>query len=320
MGELRRVVITGVGIVGPCGLNTESSWSNICSGQSGIDKITLFNAENYACQIAGECTGFDAERFIERKRVREMARFIHLALAAGDEAMEASGLADSAVDKDRIGTFVGVGMCGLEYLEEVARTLFERGPRRVSPYFIPAVISNLAPGQLSMRYGLRGPSFTTTSACSSGAHSIGEAFKWIQHGGMDAALAGGAEAAVTGLGIAGFTAMRALSKRNDDPQAASRPFDQGRDGFVMGEGAAIMVLEEREAALSRGANILAEITGYGATADAHHLTQPAPEGEGRAEGDATVLAGRIALGRRHRLRQRPWNVDATRRRSRTNRH
>ncbi len=299
MGDLRRVVITGVGIVSPCGLDAETSWSNIRAGKSGIDKITLFDAEQYACQIAGECTGFDPEQYIEKKRVREMARFIHLAVAAGDEAMKDSGLGDSPIDKDRIGTFVGVGMCGLEYLEDVARTLFERGPRRVSPYFIPAVISNLAPGQLSMRHGLRGPSYTTTSACSSGAHGIGEAFKWIQRGGMDAALAGGAEAAVTGLGIAGFTAMRALSKRNDNPQAASRPFDVGRDGFVMGEGAAIMVLEEREAALARGANILAEITGYGATADAHHLTQPAPQGEGAQRAmrqcleDASLSANQI---------------------------
>lgn len=280
MAELRRVVVTGVGIVSPCGLDVETSWSNIRAGKSGIGKISLFDAEAYACQIAGECTGFDPEQFIEKKRVREMARFIHLAIAAGDEAVASAKISDAPIDKDRFGTFVGVGMCGLEYLEDVARTLFERGPRRVSPYFIPAVISNLAPGQLSMRYGLRGPSYTTTSACSSGAHAIGEAFKWIQRGGMDAALAGGAEAAVTGLGIAGFTAMRALSKRNEEPDKASRPFDVGRDGFVMGEGAAIMVLEEREAAIARGANILAEITGYGATADAHHLTQPAPEGEG----------------------------------------
>lgn len=280
MSALRRVVITGVGIVSPCGLDTETSWSNIREGKSGIGKISLFDVEQYACQIAGECTGFDPEKYIEKKRIREMARFIHLALGAGDEAVAASGLKDAPVDKNRVGTFIGVGMCGLEYLEDVARTLFEKGPRRVSPYFIPAVISNLAPGQLSMRYGLRGPSYTTTSACSSGAHAIGEAFKWIQRGGMDAALAGGAEAAITGLGIAGFASMRALSKRNDEPEKASRPFDVGRDGFVMGEGAAVMVLEEREAAIKRGANIVAELTGYGATADAHHLTQPAPEGEG----------------------------------------
>ena len=176
---MRRVVITGVGLVSPCGLTTKDTWENVCAGKSGVDTISLFDASEFACRIAGECTGFNPEDHMERKRVREMARFIHLAMAAGDEAMASSKLADSGVDKDRVGTFIGVGMCGLEYLEATAKTLFDRGPRRVSPYFIPAVISNLAPGQLSMRHGLRGPSYTTTSACSSGAHGLGEAFKWI---------------------------------------------------------------------------------------------------------------------------------------------
>jgi 3-oxoacyl-[acyl-carrier-protein] synthase II len=277
---MRRVVVTGVGAVSPCGLDTKSTWENVLAGRSGIAPITSFDVSEYTTRIGGECKGFDPEKYIEKKRVREMSRFIHLGIAASEMAVNDSGLLESSVDKDRIGTFVGVGLCGLEYIEATAKTLAEKGPTRISPYFIPATISNLAPGQISMRWGLRGPSYTTTSACSSGAHAIGEAFKWIQRGGIDAAVAGGAEATVTPLGLGGFCALRALSKRNDEPAKASRPFDKGRDGFVMSEGAGMMILEEREAAIKRGAPILAEVLGYGATADAYHLTQPAPEGEG----------------------------------------
>jgi 3-oxoacyl-[acyl-carrier-protein] synthase II len=287
---MRRVVVTGVGIVSPCGNDTASSWSNVVGGRSGIARIQGFDAKDHASQIAGECVGFDPEAYIEKKRVREMGRFIHLAVGAAQQAMDDSGFAPSDALKEQTGTFIGVGMCALENLEKNCMALYEKGPRRVSPYFIPSTISNLAPGQVSMRFDLKGPSYTTTSACSSGAHAIGEAFKWIQRGGMDAALAGGAEAAVTPLGVAGFTAMRALSTRNDEPEKASRPFDRGRDGFVIAEGAAIVVLEEREMAMARGAKIYAEVVGYGATADAYHLTQPAPNGEGAQRAMRMALA------------------------------
>jgi len=278
---MRRVVITGIGAVSPCGADTAKTWSSLKEGKSGIGPITLFDAKDHATRIAGECRDFVAENYIERKRLREGDRFIHLAIGASHLAVQAAGIADLSDElKERTGTFIGVGICGLALIEQQALVLHEKGPRRITPYFIPGAIANLAPGQVSMRYGFKGPSYTTTSACSSGAHAIGEAFRWIARGDIDYAVAGGAEAAVTGLGIAGFNAMRALSKRNDEPTKASRPYDRDRDGFVMGEGAGIMILEERELAIKRGATIYAEIVGYGATADAHHLTQPAPEGEG----------------------------------------
>jgi len=266
--------------VSPCGLDADSTWHAIVAGRSGIARIQSFDPAEFASQIAGEVRGFDPEKYTERRKVREADRFIHFAIAASHMAIEAAGFAPSDEDKERVGTFIGVGMCGLETLEKVARVLFERGPRKISPYFIPATITNLAPGQVSMRWGFKGPSYTTTSACSSGAHAIGEAYRWIQRGDADAAIAGGTESAVTRLGVGGFTAMRALSTRNEEPERASRPFDKDRDGFVIAEGSGILLLEEREAAKRRGAPILAEILGYGATADAHHLTQPAPEGEG----------------------------------------
>jgi 3-oxoacyl-[acyl-carrier-protein] synthase II len=274
-------VITGVGAVSPCGADTASTWGALREGRSGIGPITLFDASAHATQIAGECRDFDPEKYIEKKRLREGDRFIHLAIGASSLAVEKAGIADlNDEQKERTGTFIGVGICGLGLIEAQAKVLHEKGPRRMTPYFIPGAIANLAPGQVSMRYGFKGPSYTTTSACSSGAHAIGEAFRWIARGDIDMAVAGGAEAAVTGLGIGGFNAMRALSKRNDAPTKASRPYDKDRDGFVMSEGAGILVLEERAHALKRGAHIHAEILGYGATADAYHLSQPAPEGEG----------------------------------------
>ena len=277
---MRRVVITGVGAVSPCGNDRETSWANVLRGQSGIDRIQAWDPTEMASQIAGECTAFDPLRLIEPKEVRQMARFIQLGVDASEQALRHAEFDPDDALRDRTGTFIGVGFCGLDYVEEQHSRLIEKGPRRVSPYFIPSAISNLAPGQVSMRFRLRGPSLTTCSACSSGAHAIGEAMRWIQRGDIDAAIAGGTEASVTPLGVAGFAAMRALSKRNDEPQRASRPFDVDRDGFVIAEGAGIMMLEEYELAKKRGANILAEVVGYGATADAYHLTQPAPEGEG----------------------------------------
>lgn len=280
MGE-RRVVVTGVGIVSPLGADVETTWKGLLAGKSGIGAITRFDASQYSSRIAGECRDFDAEKYIEKKRLREGDRFIHLAVGASDQAVRSVGMdAWSNEEKERVGTFIGVGFCGLELLERVKETLMEKGPRRITPYFIPAAIANLAPGQVSMRFGFKGPNYTTTSACSSGAHAIGEAFRWIQRGDLDGAVAGGAEATITGLGVGGFCAMRALSELNDTPEKASRPFDKGRDGFVCAEGAGVVTLEEREHAIRRGAPILCEIVGYGATSDAYHLTQPAPEGEG----------------------------------------
>ncbi len=295
---MRRVVVTGVGMVTPCGATTERSWEGITAGRSGIGPITFFDAREHPSQIAGQCNDFDPEAYIERKRVREGARFIHLAIGATEQAIRSSGFEPNDEQKERVGVFFGVGLCGLELIEEQHQRLLEKGPRKISPYFIPATISNLAPGQISMRYGFKGANYTTTSACSSGAHAIGEATRAIRYGHLDAAVAGGSEACVTPLGIAGFTAMRALSKRNDEPTRASRPFDKGRDGFVMAEGAATMILEEREAAIRRGAPIFAEVLGYGATSDAFHLTQPAPEGEGAQRAMRLALEdGKIALDR-----------------------
>ena len=295
---MRRVVVTGVGMVTPCGATTQASWMGITAGRSGIGPITHFDASEHPSKIAGECGDFDPLVYIEKKRLREGARFIHLALGSTAQAVHGSGFEPTDEEKERVGVFFGVGLCGLELIEAQHKRLLERGPRKISPYFIVATIANLAPGQISMRYGYKGANFTTTSACSSGAHAIGEAVRAIRYGHLEAAVAGGAEACITPLGIAGFTAMRALSKRNDEPERASRPFDKGRDGFVMAEGAAAVVLEEREAAMKRGANILAEVLGYGATSDAYHLTQPAPQGEGAQRAMRLALEdGKIDLAR-----------------------
>lgn len=278
---MRRVVVTGMGTVSPCGLDVASTWQSLVEGKSGIAPITHFDASEYAVRIAGEVKGFNVEKYIEKKKVRESDLFIHYAIAAADEALAfAQFEAKEEEQKERVGTIIGVGLGGLPIIEAMARTLVEKGPRRISPYFIPAIISNLAPGQLSMRYGFKGSSFTTTSACASGAHAIGEATRAIRLGELDACLTGGTESTVTGLGIAGFSQMRALSTRNDEPEKASRPWDRDRDGFVMGEGAAMLFLEEYESAKKRGAPILAEVLGYGTTADAYHMTSPSPEGEG----------------------------------------
>ena len=277
---MKRVVVTGVGVVSPCGKNAATTWDNVVAGRSGIRPIESFDASDITTTFGGECWDFDPSETIAPRKQKEMARFTMMAMAASREAIESSGFDPSDELRERTGTFIGVGFCGMEVVEKQHSRLLEKGPRRVSPYFIPAAISNLAPGQVSMEWGYKGPSLTTTSACSSGAHALGEAFRWIQHGRMDAAVAGGAEAALTRLGLSGFASMRALSKRNDAPTKASRPFDSDRDGFVMSDGAGILMLEERDAAMKRGANILAELVGYGATADAFHITQPAPNHEG----------------------------------------
>jgi 3-oxoacyl-[acyl-carrier-protein] synthase II len=287
---MRRVVVTGFGAVSPTGLRADTSWANVKAGKSGIAKVTLFDSTGFPVVIAGECKGFDPEKHIPKRDVRTMDRFIHLAMGAADETMEMAGLAEDAPLRLRTGTLIGTGIGGIGYIENTTRVLVEKGPTRITPYFVPASIGNLAPGQVSMKHNLRGVSYTTTSACSSGGHAIGEAFRTIARGDIDACVAGGTEGAVTPLCLAGFAAMRALSKRNDDPERASRPWDKGRDGFVIAEGAGLLFLEEREHAVARGATIYAEIVGYGASADAYHLTQPAPEGEGAQRAMHAALA------------------------------
>ncbi len=277
-----RVVITGIGLVTPVAIGKRESWEALLAGKSGIAPITLFDCAAFRVRFAGEVKGWDDARlrFIERKKLKEMDRFTEFALGAADMAVKDAELSLTEEERNEAGCFVGVGLGGLSTLEKTKQTLMEKGPQKISPYSIPGIIANLAAGQVSMAHGLRGPSYCNTSACSSGAHAIGEAAEWIRRGKMHVMVCGGAEATVTPVGIGGFEAMHALSKRNDNPEGASRPFDSGRDGFVCGEGAGIVVLESLTRARKRGARIYAEITGYGASSDAHHLTNPAPHGEG----------------------------------------
>ena len=277
---MERVVITGIGLVTPVGIGTAESWRALLAGQSGIGPISLFDCSAFRVRIAGEVKGWEPTRFIDRKKLKEMDRFTELALGAASMAVSDAKLEMTDHERERAGCFVGVGLGGLFTLEKTKETLMAKGPTKVSPYSIPGIIANLAAGQVSIAHGLKGPSYCTTSACSSGAHAIGEASEWIRRGRCDVMVAGGAEATITPVGISGFEAMFALSKRNDDPTHASRPFDKGRDGFVSGEGSGIVVLESLTRAKKRGARIYGEVTGYGASSDAHHLTQPAPNGEG----------------------------------------
>ena len=276
----RRVVITGLGLVSPVGVGVEESWSALVAGKSGAGPITLFDASTFPTRIAAEVKDFDAARFMDRKEVRRNDRFIHFALAAADMAMKDSGLDMSREDPERVGCIVGAGIGGLGTIEEEHAIYLQKGVRKIGPFFIPSLIINLAPGQISIRYGMKGPNFSPVSACATGNHSLGDAMIYIERGMADVILAGGCEATITPLGIGGFCAARALSERNDAPEKASRPFDRGRDGFLSGEGAGILVLEEYEHARKRGARIYAELAGYGVSADASHITAPAPEGEG----------------------------------------
>ncbi len=278
--ERERVVITGIGLITPVGIGTAESWKALLAGQNGITAITQFDCSAFRVRIAGEVKGWEPTQFIDKKKLKEMDRFTELALGAASMAVSDAKLELTEEERARAGCFVGVGLGGLFTLEKTKETLMTKGPTKVSPYSIPGIIANLAAGQVSIAWGLKGPSYCTTSACSSGAHAIGEATEWIRRGRCDVMVAGGAEATITPVGIAGFEAMFALSKRNDDPAHASRPFDKGRDGFVCGEGSGIVVLESLARAKKRGARIYAEVTGYGASSDAHHLTMPAPNGEG----------------------------------------
>jgi 3-oxoacyl-[acyl-carrier-protein] synthase II len=277
---LRRVVVTGVGLVSAVGIGTEETWQGLIAGRSGISRITSFDIAAFACQIAGEVQGFDPLLYVEKKEVKKMGRFIHFALAASDFALAASGLKVTAETEERVGVYIGSGIGGFDVIEREHANLLAGGPRKISPFFIPATIINLASGHVSIRTGAKGPNSATATACTTSAHAVGDSFRIIQRGDADAMICGGAEAAITPMGIGGFAAMRALSTRNDEPQAASRPFDLQRDGFVVGEGAGILTLEEMEFAKRRGAPILAEVAGYGMSADAHHITAPSGDGDG----------------------------------------
>ncbi len=276
----RRVVVTGLGLI--CGVGNTSTevWDSIVAGRSGVAKITHFDASSFACQIAAEVKNFDPLNFIEKKELKKMGRFIHLAIAAADEAMQMSGIKVTSENEHRIGVHIGSGVGGFDVIEREHKALLAGGPRKISPFFIPASIVNLAAGHVSIRYHAKGPNEATCTACTTSSHAIGDAYRIIQHCDAEVMIAGGTEAAITPMGVGGFAAMRALSVRNDEPERASRPWDSDRDGFVIGEGAGILVLEELEHARRRDAPILAEIIGYGMSADAYHITQPAEEGEG----------------------------------------
>jgi 3-oxoacyl-[acyl-carrier-protein] synthase II len=312
---MERVVITGVGLVTPLGIGTEATWSALLAGESGIAPITLFDTSGFRVHIAGEVKGWDPTRFVEKKKVKEMDRFTAFAMGAGKLAIDDAKLELSDAERDEAGCFIGVGLGGLITLEKTKQVLLEKGPSKISPYSIPGIIANLAAGQLSMAHGLRGPSYCTTSACSSGAHALGEATEWIRRGRAQVMVAGGAEATVSPVGIGGFEAMMALSRRNDDPKTASRPFDIGRDGFVCGEGSGVLVLESLTRAKRRGAKIYAEITGYGASSDAYHLTQPAPGGEGAQRSmkmalkDAGVAADQVDYINAHGTSTPPGDIE-----------
>ncbi len=275
----RRVVVTGIGMVSPLGVGNEPTWNGLVEGRSGIGRITKFDASAFTCQIAGEVKGFDPEQWMEKKEVKKSDTFIHYAMAAAEMAVRDASL-DCANGNERFGVIVGSGIGGLPLIEEMHSKMLERGPSRISPFFIPGLIVNLAAGQISIRYGCQGPSSAPATACATGAHAIGDAFKVIQRDDADIMFAGGSEAVICKLAVGGFGAMRALSLRNDEPERASRPWDLNRDGFVIGEGAGILVIEELEHAKNRGATIYCEITGYGMSSDAHHITSPAEDGGG----------------------------------------
>lgn len=286
----RRVVITGLGLVTPLGLDTRSSWANVVAGRSGAGPITLFDPARLDVKIACEVKGFDPLHYMDRKEARRNDRFVHFAVAAAQEALEDSGLLVDGYDPAQIGVYIASGLGGITTLAEQIKVLVEKGPSRVSPFLVPMFIPNMAAGQVSMQFGLKGPSFATVSACASGADAIGMAFETVRRGDAVAVLTGGAEAGITEIGVAAFDAAGALSHRNDEPEKASRPFDAARDGFVLGEGAGVLVLEELEHARARGATILAEIIGYGQSADAYHVTLPDESGDGAARAMQSAMA------------------------------
>jgi 3-oxoacyl-[acyl-carrier-protein] synthase II len=280
MSERRRVVVTGIGLVSSVGIGTEQNWAALCAGRGGIDTITKFDAAQFSTRIAGEVKGFDPLAFIEKKDVKKMDVFIQYAIAASQFAVDDAGLQVTPELGPRVGVLIGSGIGGFTTIEREHRALLEGGPRKISPFFIPSAIINLAAGQVSIRFGAKGPNSATCTACSASSHAIGDAYELILRGAADVMIAGGSEAAITPMGIGGFAAMRALSTRNDEPARASRPFDRDRDGFIVGEGAGVLILEEHERARRRGARIYAELVGYGMSADAHHITAPSEDGDG----------------------------------------
>ena len=280
--EKRRVVVTGLGIVSPLGIGKEENWDAVTNGRSGIGPITRFDTKDFNAKIAGEVKNFNPEDYIEKKEIKKMDTFLHYSLAAGKMAVADSGLVINDENSERVGVLVGSGLGGLETIEKYHALMLEKGPKKISPFFIPMLIVNLAPGHISMYFGCKGPNTSIVTACATGNHSIGEAFKIIQRDDADAMIAGGVESTITPLAVGGFCAMKALSTRNDEPERASRPFERDRIGFVMAEGAGILMLEEAEFAKKRGAKIYGEITGFGCNADAHHITAPSPGGEGAA--------------------------------------
>ena len=286
----RRVAVTGVGLISPLGIGNDENWRAIVAGKSGVGPITRFDASAFSCRIAGEVKGFDPSLYVEKKEIKKMDTFIHYAMAAAQFAMEDSGLPVSDDNRERIAVVIGSGIGGLPIIEETQKKYLQSGPRVISPFFITALIANEAAGNVSIRYGLKGPNLSTVTACTTGAHAVGEAYRMIQYGDADAAIAGGTESVITPLAVGGFAVMRALSTRNDDPERASRPWDRDRDGFVMGEGAGLVVLEEMEAAKKRGARIYAELVGYGLSGDAYHIAAPSEDGDGPARVMKNALA------------------------------
>lgn len=288
-----RVVVTGLGLLTPVGNDVDASWRNLIDGRSGAAPITLFDHTAHDVHFACEVKGFDPVDYMDRKEAKRMDRFAQFAMAVAQQAMDQAGLSSrpAGVDFDRVGVVIGSGIGGIATFEDQARTLVERGPKRISPFFVPMFIPDIAAGHVSMRFGARGPNYCTVSACASSAHAVGDSYRLIEHGDADVMIAGGTEASVTGLTVAGFANMKALSTRNESPETASRPFDATRDGFVLGEGAGMLVLESLEHALARGATILGEIIGFGQSADAYHLTAPAPEGAGAQLAIRAVLEG-----------------------------
>ncbi len=305
MSSRRRVVVTGLGTICPVGLDTDQSWTSVISGCSGIDPITRFDAEGYETTFAGEVKGFDAAEYLGKKESRRLDRFSQFAVVAAKEAMAQSGLVIDDANADRVGVLIGSAMGGMETIDQGSETILTAGPRRLNPFFVPMMLANMASGTVSIALGATGPNMATVSACASSAHAIGEGAAMIRDGRADVVVAGGTEAPISRLGVAGFNAMGALSRRNDDPKGASRPFDAGRDGFVLAEGAAVLILESEDHALRRGATALAEVAGYGSTDDAHHMVQPAPGGRGAlaamrvAMDDAGVSPGQIGYINAH---------------------
>jgi 3-oxoacyl-[acyl-carrier-protein] synthase II len=285
----RRVVVTGVGLVSSLGIGTEANWASLCAGRSGIGRVTRFDASQFACQIAGEVKRFDPLDFIEKKDVKKMDVFIQYAIAASDFAMKSAALTISPALAPRVGVFIASGIGGFSTIEREHKAYLEGGPRRISPFFIPSAIINLAAGQVSIRFGAKGPNSATCTACSASAHAIGDAYEMIRRGVADAMIAGGSEAAISPMGVGGFAAMRALSTRNDEPEKASRPFDRDRDGFVIGEGAGVIVLEALDMAMGRDAPIFAELVGYGMSGDAYHMTGQPEDGDGAVRGMLAAL-------------------------------